>query len=199
MQKTFLREAMFFQVVDFVVTLNKQGMGIFLQRIFLDFKVWICYDFYDALRRKSGILNDLDQWVCRFGWKFIGGEQMESKTGTKGRAERNEKEVSPLLDGVRKVLLAGLGAAALAQDELEDFVKKLVERGEIAEKDAKKLIQETRDKRRKRMGTSEDQINKRMEELLERFNVPTKRDIKTLSDKINALSRKVEELKKTQD
>lgn len=124
---------------------------------------------------------------------------MESKTGTKGRAERNEKEVSPLLDGVRKVLLAGLGAAALAQDELEDFVKKLVERGEIAEKDAKKLIQETRDKRRKRMGTSEDQINKRMEELLERFNVPTKRDIKTLSDKINALSRKVEELKKTQD
>jgi len=127
-----------------------------------------------------------------------GGDKMESKTGASNKTAANEKEVSPLLEGVRKVLLAGLGAAALAQDELEDFVKKLVERGEIAEKDAKKLIQETRAKRRKRGGTAEDQISRRMEELLERLNVPTKHDFKTLSDKINALSRKVDELKKTQ-
>jgi poly(hydroxyalkanoate) granule-associated protein len=123
---------------------------------------------------------------------------MDSKTRASNKASKDEKEVNPFLEGVRKVLLAGLGAAALAQDELEDFVKRLVERGEIAEQDAKKLIEETRAKRNKRSGTAEERISKRMEELLERLNVPTKHDLKTLTDKINALSKKVDELKKTQ-
>jgi hypothetical protein len=39
----------------------------------------------------------------------------------------------------RKVLLAGVGAAVLAQDEISDFVDRLVERGEIAEQDARNL------------------------------------------------------------
>ena len=38
---------------------------------------------------------------------------------------------------VRKVLQAGVGAFALTKDEVEDFVSKLVERGEIAEQDGR--------------------------------------------------------------
>lgn len=110
--------------------------------------------------------------------------------GTAGEAER-----SPLLGMARKVLLAGIGAVALAQDEVEEFVNKLVERGEIAEEDGKKLIREMLEKRRKEAKRTEDELDRRVEELLRRMNVPTRSDIEALSAKIVALTKKVEELK----
>jgi len=113
--------------------------------------------------------------------------------------ETNGKEEHrPLLDAARKVLLAGIGAVALAQDEIEDFVNRLVERGEIAEKDGRKLVREVMDKRKKEAEKAEDEVSKRVEEVLDRMSVPTKADIEALGDKIAALSKKVDELKKSQ-
>ena len=107
--------------------------------------------------------------------------------------ELEEEENNRLLEAARKVLLAGIGAVALAQDEIEDFVNRLVERGEIAEKDARKLIREVTEKRRK---SAERGVDERMEDLLDRMNVPSKSDIEALGEKIAALTRKVDELQK---
>ena len=41
-----------------------------------------------------------------------------------------------LLNSLRRILMAGIGAVALTQEQIEDFVGKLVERGEIADGDA---------------------------------------------------------------
>ena len=103
------------------------------------------------------------------------------------------EERKPLFEAARKVVLAGIGAMALAQDELEDFVNRLVERGEIAEKDARKLIREVSQKRRKGVA---HEMDKRVEDMLARLNVPTKSDLDDLGEKIAALSAKVEALKK---
>jgi poly(hydroxyalkanoate) granule-associated protein len=117
-----------------------------------------------------------------------------------GEAEK-VKEVadegsSPLLEAARKLLLASVGAVALAQDEVEDFVNKLVERGEIAEKDGKKLVRDLMERRKKETAKAETELDKRVEELLHRLNVPTKSDIEALSAKIATLTEKVEQLKK---
>jgi len=109
--------------------------------------------------------------------------------------EEAEEERTRFFEVSRKVLLASIGAVALAQDEIEDFVNRLVERGEIAEKDARKLIREVADKRRK---SAEHELDKRLEEVLEQLNVPSKTDIDALGHKITALTHKVEELKKVQ-
>ncbi len=109
-----------------------------------------------------------------------------------------EKERNPLFESSRRVLLAGIGAIALTQDEIEKFVDKLVERGEIAEKDGKKLVREVMEKRRKGGHRAEGEMNKRVQDVLDRLNVPTKSDIESLGEKIAALTKKVEELKKTQ-
>lgn len=109
-----------------------------------------------------------------------------------------ETEHSPMYQASRKVLLAAMGAAALAQEELEDFVNRLVERGEIAEQEGRGLLQEMRDRRKKRMQKFETEAGKRLSQLLERMDLPTKKDVDTLSDKIAALSRKVDELNKRQ-
>lgn len=105
------------------------------------------------------------------------------------------EERNRFLEISRKVLLASFGAVALAQDEIEDFVNRLVERGEIAERDARKLLREVTEKRRK---SAEHEMDKRLEEVLDQLNVPSKADIDSLGHKITALSRKVDELKKVE-
>lgn len=112
--------------------------------------------------------------------------------------ENGAEERNALLEAARKVLMAGIGAVALAQDEVEDFVTRLVERGEIAEKDGRKLVREVMERRRKEAEKAEDEIGKRVEEVLDRMSVPTKADIEVLGDKIQQLSKKVDELKKAQ-
>lgn len=112
--------------------------------------------------------------------------------------ENGAEERNPLLDAARKVLLASIGAVALAQDEIEDFVARLVERGEIAEKDGRKLVREVMERRRKEAEKAEDEVGKRVEEVLDRMSVPTKADIEMLGEKIQQLSKKVDELKKAQ-
>jgi poly(hydroxyalkanoate) granule-associated protein len=116
---------------------------------------------------------------------------------TKEAVEANNgKERNALLEASRKVLLAGIGAVALAQDEIEDFINRLIERGEIAEKDGRKLMSEVMDRRKKTTHDAEEKMSKQVEEILDRLNVPTKGDIETLSEKIATLTKKVDELKK---
>ena len=106
-----------------------------------------------------------------------------------------------MLDAVRRVLMAGIGAVVLAQEEVEEFVNKLIDRGEIAEKDGRKLINEVVEKRKKKAQdtthTAQDEVDKRLEGLLDKLNIPTKGDIDALNAKVTELTAKVETLKKT--
>lgn len=106
-----------------------------------------------------------------------------------------QTESSPLLGMLRRLMLAGMGAMALTQDEVEKLVNRLIDRGEIAEQDGKKLVRDVMEKRRREGIRVEGQLDKRMEELLARMNVPTRSDFDALGAKIAALSKKVDELK----
>ena len=122
---------------------------------------------------------------------------MATKVKKEEMPEQPEKaERSPLLEAARKVLLASIGAVALAQEEIEEFVQRLVERGEIAEKDGRKLVREVMDKRKKSAEKAEDEVSKRVESVMDRMSVPSKADIDALSEKISILTKKVDELKK---
>ena len=116
---------------------------------------------------------------------------------TKKTGEVVPEERSMVYETLRKLLLAGLGTVVAAQDEMEHFIEKMVEKGEIAEKDARKLVKEVVDRRKEGAKKAEAEIDKRVEEALNRMNIPTKVDIEALSNKITALTKKVEELKKS--
>jgi poly(hydroxyalkanoate) granule-associated protein len=122
-----------------------------------------------------------------------GGIAMGAKA--KQSEEAVEEVRRPLVETVHTVLLAAVGAVALAQDELEDFVNKLVERGEIAEKDGRAMIRDLREKRRKKESAAEQAFESQVEDFMERLDVPTKSDIEDLSAKIAELSEKVDQLK----
>ncbi len=70
--------------------------------------------------------------------------------------EEEEEVQSQMFGMVRKMALATIGAAAIAQEEIEALLKRLVERGEIAEQDAKKLLHEMMDKRKTKTAEVEE-------------------------------------------
>ena len=94
-------------------------------------------------------------------------------------------------------MLATIGAAAIAQDEVEELVDRLVERGEIAAKDGKNLASEMMEKGKGRATKVEEAIGKQVEQVLDRMNILSKADVETLSQKIATLSQKIDELNKS--
>jgi poly(hydroxyalkanoate) granule-associated protein len=125
-----------------------------------------------------------------------GGSSMGEKVEVVVKeAEEEAAGRNPFLEATRKMLLAGAGAVALAQEEMEAFVDKLVERGQLAEQDGKNLVRDVMDRRKRDAQKAEQEFETRIEQLLHRMNVPSKRDVDDLSAKIAALSKKVDELK----
>ena len=105
---------------------------------------------------------------------------------------KDKRESSGLLDSARTILMASIGAFSLATDEIVSFVDRLVERGEIAEQDARELVKDIISKR--------ETLEKERKGRQSRHQEPqvTKADIEALTTKINALNKKLEELQKQQ-
>jgi len=123
--------------------------------------------------------------------------EKEAKNVEVSEEEVVDEEAS-ILESLRRVLLASIGVVALTIEEIGELVDKLVERGEIAEQEGKKLVIEIKEKRKKKTGEAEDVASTRMREMMDKMDIPTKSDIDDLSAKIATLSKKVDELKKAQ-
>jgi len=106
--------------------------------------------------------------------------------------EPKEAEQAPgnLYEASRKILLAAVGAAAIAQEELDGFVSRLSERGQIAEKEAGKLMKEMWDRREKLVQEKRAWFD------AHRPVSASKADIESLTQKVAELTKIVEELKK---
>lgn len=124
---------------------------------------------------------------------------MATKSQNSKEAEGKSETHRSLFDITRKVMLASIGAMAIAQDELEDFVNRLIERGEIAEKDGDGLIQELKAKRKQKMEKGEELFQKRINHMLKKADIPSKSDLEMLNQKISNLSKKIDDLKKEQN
>ena len=108
----------------------------------------------------------------------------------KEEPEEKKEKLSGLLEMSRKMLMAAIGAAVIAEEEITTFVDRLVERGEIAEQDARGLISDVLDKREKMAREKLAEIRSKRP-----ITVATKADIEALNEKIADLSKKIEEIK----
>lgn len=103
-----------------------------------------------------------------------------------------------MLASLQRVLLAGVGVIVLAQEEIEDFVRRLVDRGDIAEEEGRMLVEDVIDQRNKRLQSVRDgvegTIDRSTGEVYKRLNIPTRSEIVSLSEQIDVLSKKVDEL-----
>lgn len=136
----------------------------------------------------------------------------ESASKAVGKVEETTQPViNPVVKAARSLLLASIGAVALSKEEVETFVNRLVEKGEITEQDGRKLVEDlvsrtkelgetkvkqTTEQLSKTTSKTEDILTSRIEAVLNTMNVPSKQDIEQLVKKIDALSRKVSALDK---
>jgi len=120
-------------------------------------------------------------------------------TGSEAQKDEEKYRKHSFYSLVRRMMLAGIGAIALKHDEHEEFINKLVERGEIAKKDGEKLMEEMRERRKKYMHGEETYPHKKVAEILEHFSVPSKNDLNELNKKITNLEKKIDKLSKTKE
>lgn len=107
----------------------------------------------------------------------------------------------------RRALLASLGVVACSLEEGNQFIDKLVERGEVAESDIYKMLNDLRssgqageekasESRKSMAAKASMALEDSVEQILNRFNVPTRGDIEALSSKITQLTERIQTLKK---
>lgn len=111
-----------------------------------------------------------------------------------------------LFDGVRRLVLASIGAVAITRDEAEKVIDQLVERGELAQKEGERLTSELGQRLRASRAEVEQggthlnrQIEQGIEQVLGRLNIPSKREIDELTAKIAELNAQIAALKSSGD
>ncbi|MGD9947477.1 MAG: phasin family protein [Desulfobulbus sp.] len=88
---------------------------------------------------------------------------------------------------LKNVVYAGIGAAFLTKEKVEDLSKDLIEKGKMSQEEGKQFIDELLRKSEKAKDQLDLWINKRVEDRVNQLNLATK-------DEIAELQRKIEEL-----
>lgn len=116
--------------------------------------------------------------------------------------EEDNAEAPPVVDVMRRLLLASIGAVAMTYDEVEKLVGRLVDRGELARRDGEKIMNQMMDRFRpaEKAEQAEAEVSQKfeggIERLLSNLNIPSKRDIDELSARVAQLSARVEEMQR---
>ena len=98
-------------------------------------------------------------------------------------------------DLIKKTILTGLGIASLTKEKAENLVKDLIKEGEVSEGEGSKLVKELLEKMEDNKKTMEKQVEKTVHGMLKKLNMPSRKDIVGLNNKIEKLDKKLSEKK----
>lgn len=114
------------------------------------------------------------------------------------------KQFDDVTQSAHQVLLAGLGAAALAEEEGSKLFGQLVNRGRKVEAEGKKRLNQGKKQLTevgKRAGKAVDklqnELDRRLSKVAQRLGIPNQDQIRLLTDRVAELTRKVEGLQKS--
>jgi poly(hydroxyalkanoate) granule-associated protein len=115
---------------------------------------------------------------------------MESST-----KDATKKLQDELVDSAHRIWLAGLGALSAAQEEGSKVFDRLVERGKEVETKTKDQAEKAREKAESAWSSVGDKVDEKLTAALSRLGVPTREEIRNLTQKIEELNAKIEQLK----
>jgi polyhydroxyalkanoate synthesis regulator phasin len=96
-----------------------------------------------------------------------------------------------MLEGIQKVLLAGVGATVVTLDIVETGLKYLVNRGRITADEAKEAARKIMEEGRKEAEASGTELGTRFARALNKANLVTQDQYRALEERVSALEQRV--------
>jgi polyhydroxyalkanoate synthesis regulator phasin len=93
-------------------------------------------------------------------------------------------------DIFKKTFLAGLGAMSLTREKAQEITNDLIKRGELAKTDEAKFVRDLLDLAEKNKSGLEDKIEKAIEKVMAKLDIPTRKEVEELKAEIARLSKK---------
>ena len=91
----------------------------------------------------------------------------------------------------KKALSLGLGAMLVSKDKVEEVVNELVKRGELGREEGKTLVSELIKKGEAGVNEVEGIIEKIVKGVMEKLNLPTRKELNELKSEIEELKEKL--------
>ena len=88
---------------------------------------------------------------------------------------------------LKNIMYAGLGAAFLTKEKLEEMQKELIEKGKMSQEEGKQFVDELRLKSEKAREQLDGWITSRVEERVRQLNLATRDEVVELQRKIDEL------------
>jgi len=97
--------------------------------------------------------------------------------------------MADVFDVFKKTMMTGIGLALKTKDEVEDWAKELVTRGELSENEGEKFVDELTKRYEEAREGFEHKVEKTVKELMKKWEVPTAEEFKKLKEEVNALKK----------
>jgi Uncharacterized conserved protein len=95
-----------------------------------------------------------------------------------------------MLDYIRKMTLAGAGLAIMTTEKIQELMDELVKKGEMTEKEAREAVNEFLEKSKQARKDLEDKMEQMATGLLNRMNIPTRKEIEDIKQRLASLEKK---------
>jgi polyhydroxyalkanoate synthesis regulator phasin len=92
-----------------------------------------------------------------------------------------------MFDIIKKVMLTGVGLAAMTKDKVEELAKELAEKGKLSEKEGKKLVDDLLKKSEKAKKDLEKDIEKVVKNTIKKMNLVSAEELSDLRKRIKKL------------
>src|SRR5579871_1179776 len=110
-----------------------------------------------------------------------------------------QRSTTQVMDFTKKNVLSWFDSSFASEQEVEANVDKMVQAGEVSQDEAKKLKDEIRSRAASFKKKVDELVERRVHDVLERLNIPTKNDLTRLNERLDEVTRKFEALLREQE
>lgn len=89
----------------------------------------------------------------------------------------------------RKVVNTSVGAAVLAKNRADNVMKAFQEKSRETEEKGQEILNEYNDMRKDRQNIFEEEVKSLIEKVLQKMNIPTRSELKTMEKRIEVLEK----------
>lgn len=93
-------------------------------------------------------------------------------------------------DLIKNAVLTSLGVLFLTREKAENLAKDLIRKGELSETEEAKFVKDLMEKSEKAGSYIKEKIEKTVGKILKNLNVPTRKDLDEIKQKLDKLSKK---------